>query len=128
MRMKAPGHVNQHHGLTGKVYRTDETGHADLHDDDVKGAMDAGWTVPTAPSDGQPVEETPVDAPAEPETPTETLPRTGTPLRQDGPTLEEYVKAGYSPTGYPPVGYAAKDSEGWTEEQARRAAAEKPQS
>lgn len=27
-------------------------------------------------------------------------------LREDGPTLEEWVKAGYRPEGYPPVGYA----------------------
>jgi len=29
-------------------------------------------------------------------------------LRTDGPTLEEYVKAGYPAETYPPAGYAAK--------------------
>ena len=29
-------------------------------------------------------------------------------LREDGPTLEEFVKAGYSAADYPPPGYAAK--------------------
>jgi hypothetical protein len=33
-------------------------------------------------------------------------------LRQDGPTLEEWMKAGYEPQHYPPVGYAEKPSEG----------------
>ncbi len=31
-------------------------------------------------------------------------------MRLDGPTLEEYVKAGYKPEHYPPEGYAEKDS------------------
>jgi uncharacterized alpha-E superfamily protein len=31
------------------------------------------------------------------------------PLRTDGPTLEEYVKAGHSADTYPPAGYAARD-------------------
>jgi hypothetical protein len=31
-------------------------------------------------------------------------------LRLDGPTLEEYVKAGYKAESYPPKGYAAKPS------------------
>lgn len=30
------------------------------------------------------------------------------PLRTDGPTLEEYVKAGYSADHYPPAGYAPR--------------------
>src|SRR3990167_3533388 len=30
------------------------------------------------------------------------------PLKSDGPTLEEYVKAGYEPKTYPPHGYAPK--------------------
>lgn len=33
------------------------------------------------------------------------------PLRTDGPTLEEYVAAGYSPESYPPQGYAARPSQ-----------------
>lgn len=33
-----------------------------------------------------------------------------TKLRTDGPTLEEYTKAGYKAEGYPPTGYAAKPS------------------
>jgi hypothetical protein len=41
--------------------------------------------------------------PAEPPTNTEGL-------RLDGPTLEEYVKAGYKAENYPPKGYAAKPS------------------
>jgi hypothetical protein len=31
-------------------------------------------------------------------------------LRQDGPTLEEYVAAGYDPKTYPPAGFAAVES------------------
>lgn len=31
-------------------------------------------------------------------------------LRQDGPTLEEFVAAGYKAENYPPTGYAAKSS------------------
>lgn len=30
------------------------------------------------------------------------------PLREDGPTLEEYVAAGYDAEGYPPAGYAER--------------------
>lgn len=30
------------------------------------------------------------------------------PLRQDGPTLEEYVEAGYKAENYPPKGYAVR--------------------
>lgn len=32
-------------------------------------------------------------------------------LRTDGPTLEEYTKAGYSADSYPPRGYTVKTSE-----------------
>lgn len=32
-------------------------------------------------------------------------------LRQDGPTIVEFVKAGYAPDKYPPQGYAAKTTE-----------------
>lgn len=35
-------------------------------------------------------------------------------LRTDGPTLEEYVKAGYAANSYPPEGYAPKASVGAT--------------
>lgn len=35
-------------------------------------------------------------------------------LRLDGPTFEEFVKAGYPATRYPPSGYAEKASKGWT--------------
>lgn len=31
-------------------------------------------------------------------------------LRQDGPTLDEYVKAGYLAENYPPKGYAAREA------------------
>lgn len=34
------------------------------------------------------------------------------PLRQDGPTIEEFVASGYSQEVYPPVGYAVKESAG----------------
>lgn len=33
-------------------------------------------------------------------------------LRQDGPTIEEYVRAGYPAKNYPPAGWAEKDSPG----------------
>jgi hypothetical protein len=32
-------------------------------------------------------------------------------LKQDGPTIEEFIAAGYSPDKYPPKGYASKSSE-----------------
>lgn len=32
-------------------------------------------------------------------------------LREDGPTISEYVAAGYDPKNYPPKGYASKSSE-----------------
>jgi len=32
-------------------------------------------------------------------------------LRDDGPTIEEYVKAGFKASTYPPKGYASKSSE-----------------
>lgn len=45
----------------------------------------------------------------------------GDPLRTDGPTLEEYVKAGYSADNYPPQGYAAKQSpQAFTPKRARK--------
>ena len=34
-------------------------------------------------------------------------------LRDDGPSLEQYIKAGYDAAGYPPKGYAPKNSPGW---------------
>lgn len=39
----------------------------------------------------------------------------GDELRKDGPTLEEYVKAGYSAENYPPTGYAEVPSPGLDE-------------
>lgn len=36
------------------------------------------------------------------------------PFRDDGPTLEDYVKAGFQPDGYPPAGYLAKTSPAFT--------------
>lgn len=44
-------------------------------------------------------------------------------LRTDGPTLEEWLKAGYEPKDYPPVGYAEKDSPALADYKAMRAAA-----
>lgn len=35
--------------------------------------------------------------------------------RQDGPTIEQFVAAGYSAQHYPPKGYAVKDSQGLIE-------------
>lgn len=35
-------------------------------------------------------------------------------LRTDGPTFEEFVKAGYAADAYPPRGYVAKDSDDYT--------------
>ncbi|MCR5859721.1 hypothetical protein [Mesorhizobium sp. J428] len=34
-----------------------------------------------------------------------------TPLKTDGPTVEEYVAAGYSAKSYPPKGYASRSSD-----------------
>lgn len=34
-------------------------------------------------------------------------------LRDDGPSLEQYLKQGYQAEGYPPKGYAPKNSPGW---------------
>ena len=36
------------------------------------------------------------------------------PLRDDGPTIEQYVLTGYKPETYPPVGYAERPSAGLT--------------
>lgn len=36
----------------------------------------------------------------------------GTSLRDDGPTIEEWVAAGYLPENYPPDGYAERRSDG----------------
>ena len=47
------------------------------------------------------LEEVPPKAPA---------PAASSELRTDGPTLEEYVAAGYDAKTYPPKGYAAKPS------------------
>lgn len=38
----------------------------------------------------------------------------GAPLRTDGPTLEEYLDAGYQAANYPPAGWAEKPSDGLT--------------
>lgn len=38
-------------------------------------------------------------------------PTKSTPLREDGPTVEEYIDAGYKAVDYPPKGYASKSSE-----------------
>jgi hypothetical protein len=46
-------------------------------------------------------------APAEP--PTTPPPSSNPPLRTDGPTLAEYVAAGYLEENYPPAGYAARE-------------------
>lgn len=35
-------------------------------------------------------------------------------LREDGPTLEEYVVAGHAPETYPPAGFAVKESAAYT--------------
>lgn len=41
----------------------------------------------------------------------ESAPETGAAvLRDDGPTIEEYVSAGYQAANYPPAGYASKSS------------------
>lgn len=34
-------------------------------------------------------------------------------LRDDGPSLEQYLKQGYQAEGYPPKGYNPKNSPGW---------------
>ena len=43
-------------------------------------------------------------------------------LRQDGPTLEKWLEAGYKAEEYPPVGYAELDSPALTEYKAKVAA------
>ncbi len=42
----------------------------------------------------------------------------GQSLRTDGPTLEEYIAAGYTAEGYPPAGYAAVASKPAAQDQA----------
>lgn len=42
------------------------------------------------------------------------------PFRDDGPTVEEYVKAGYAIEGYPPDGFLAKQSPAWTQLEIQR--------
>lgn len=44
----------------------------------------------------------------EPETAPVAAPPPPSSLRDDGPTLDEYVAAGYLAENYPPTGYAAK--------------------
>lgn len=80
-------------------------------------SSDKGLPDPLAPTDQT--------APMTPEQQAEYLrnvvdPATG--LRVDGPTIEEYVERGDTPNTYPPHSFAAKDSPGWVEEQARRVA------
>ena len=58
------------------------------------------------PSDTDPATPDPVEPPA---------PAAPPALRTDGPTLAEYVAAGYTAEMYPPAGYAAKDPEPPTE-------------
>ncbi len=81
-------------------------------------------TPPEAPVEGAATAALPVEAvqdaaPATaPESPTptdevapvEAAPVAPQELRQDGPTLEEYVAAGYPADRYPPEGYAARES------------------
>ena len=56
-------------------------------------------------------EAVPVQDPAEPLAPVAAAPEPEpAPLRLDGPTLEEYVAAGYKAWGYPPKGYASVPS------------------
>lgn len=43
-------------------------------------------------------------------------------LRTDGPTIEEWVKAGYPADNYPPRGYAEKPSQGLNEHKAQKLA------
>lgn len=45
-------------------------------------------------------------------------------LRTDGPTLAEYIAAGYSAEGYPPSGYASKEEQSQAD---RPAAVETPE-
>lgn len=42
------------------------------------------------------------------------------PFRDDGPTLEAYVEAGYPKDKYPPRGFVAKPSPAWTQLQTER--------
>ena len=49
-----------------------------------------------------------------------------TPSLPGGPTLEEWVRAGYAAHSYPPSGYLAVDTVGWQHEQQRRAAVDGP--
>ena len=41
--------------------------------------------------------------------------------KSNGPTIEEFVDAGYLAANYPPAGYAVVDSHGWQVEAKRRA-------
>ena len=38
------------------------------------------------------------------------VPPSNVTLREDGPTVEEYVQAGYDPKNYPPQGYASRST------------------
>lgn len=46
-----------------------------------------------------------------PELKPDVAPTASAPLRLDGPTLDEYVKAGYLAENYPPSGYAVREDE-----------------
>jgi len=64
-------------------------------------AQKAAPTGATEATDGNKEQSPPADDKPKTEEP---------PLRQDGPTLEEYVAAGYKAENYPPPGFAAKPS------------------
>lgn len=71
--------------------------------------------VETAPETAEQTDQTPVVEPLKTEAEIESLRQDAValmeatkPLRTDGPTLEEYVKAGYAAENYPPQGYAPR--------------------
>lgn len=69
---------------TVRMVRMDDGTTGDIHPDEVEHMQAYGWQI----SDDQ-----------EPS------------LRDDGPTVEEYVSAGYLAKNYPPAGYASKSTE-----------------
>lgn len=95
VRMLATGDV-----VTINAQDFDETRYAVLSPEDLA----ASFVVPPATS----APAGPLAAVAAPEPPA----AEDIPLRTDGPTLEEFVDAGYSQEVYPPSGYAAKESPG----------------
>ena len=80
---------------------------------DTAPVADEAPAAPVAPPEAAPeaAADAPPEPPPDPEPEPEPEPVAAEPLRTDGPTLEEFVAAGYRAELYPPPGYAARTEE-----------------